>query len=333
MESLLSQLIRLEHIVIDRNAGNMPRDSPGWMSLGRSCALAGVVRAKEREKEIQAWMELRRREEAVDEAGNPEEAAAAERTVRVLATPRARRGRRGLAAATISLRERAPTAASSSSTHTASSSTHDPTARRIRVVPSPPTLRTFSTAFAGPSNPSPQQRSDWSNAFTKGFLDGCATLNKIWGRMQDSSAVRVMRFTDADLEPCPEDGDTPDVFKGVADVAVAGHWIGWEPLAPVVCFGTERMVGQEKRVEDDTLPEAMWRLGMARPGAFDGGNNDDADNAGTISGNGSMTPASAALSAVVPSSVGGLWADEEFVQWGPGHVPGCGHEIGRGIFE
>ncbi|KAG9080474.1 hypothetical protein FRC06_006533, partial [Ceratobasidium sp. 370] len=299
IEKLLSQLIRLRHIVIDRNAGTMPRDSPGWTSFGRACALAGVGRAKAKEKEIQEWFEARRREEAVVQDTNPEHA---ERAVGPTVAPRVKRGRRGLATATISLRDpqpqsrRAPTAARNTSSAQDQGASD---ARRIRIVPSPPTLETFSTAFAGPSNPTPQQRADWTSAFTTGFLDGCRTLNAIWKRMQDSATARIMRFIDTDAEPYPCSEEEEDILKGVADVAVVGHWIGWEPTIPIVCFGTERAVGVGRMTMD-------------------------------IGDSPVMTPGTDVIG---PSLVGGLWEDEAFVQWGLGHVDGCGHNIGRDVFE
>ncbi|KAG8741360.1 hypothetical protein FRC12_015699 [Ceratobasidium sp. 428] len=299
IEHLLSQLVRLQHIVIDRTAGAMPRDTPAWTSFGRTCALAGVARAKAREKVIQEWFEMRRREEVVEQAVNPEQAAVAERAVRP--ETRARRGRKGLATATISLRD--PPPQPRSSTAAARSNVDDTTTlntRRIRIVPSPPTLRTFSTAYAGPSNPTAQQRIDWTNAFTTGFIGGCQTLNAIWKRMQDSTTSRVMRFTETDTEPYTADDE--DVLTGVADIAVVGHWIGWEPTIPIICFGTERSVPAD---------------GFSRMTVDTGEGDDDNRMSGTIG----------------PSSVGGLWEDEEFVEWGPGHVDGCGHHIGRSIFE
>ncbi|KAG8696468.1 hypothetical protein FRC11_000713, partial [Ceratobasidium sp. 423] len=256
--TLLSRLVRLRHVIIDRSAGPMPRDSSGWETLGRVCALAGVERAKEKEHQIQEWVDRKRQEEAAAQ-GNAVEGVPTPAPLAPTPAPRARRGRRGLATATVSLRD--PRLTPNASTSSSSSSTRDPTARRIRVVPSPPTLETFSTAYAGPSNPSTQQRSDWGRAFIKGFLGGCATLKKIWERMQDSATVRVMRFTDTDTEPFPDDDDAPAVFRGVADIAIAGHWIGWEPSAPIICFGSERAViglgkhGEGGQLLADTLDQ------------------------------------------------------------------------------
>jgi hypothetical protein len=144
-----------------------------------------------------------------------------------------------------------------------------------------------------------------------------------------------MRFTDGDAEPYPDDEDMPEVFNGVADIAVVGHWIGWKPTPPIVCFGVERYARASPGDHVASLSDAVWRMRMEQPGAFD--ERSDADTAsqsdypGTMSG--TMTPASTVISNVGPSSVGGLWEDEEFVQWGPGHVEGCGHDIGREIFE
>ncbi|KAH7338805.1 hypothetical protein B0J17DRAFT_706129 [Rhizoctonia solani] len=326
--TLLSRLIRLRHVVIDRNAGPMPRDSPGWASLGRACALAGVERAKEKEHQIQEWMDRQRREEAAargEDAETPIQAHLAPMPV-----SRARRGRRGLAAATISLRD--PRPAPNAPASTASSSTRDPTIRRIRVVPSPPTLETFSTAYAGPSNPSAQQRSDWSKAFVKGFLDGCTTLTKIWQRMQDSATVRVMRFTDNDTELFHDDDDAPAVLRGVADIAIAGHWIGWEPTAPVICFGSERAVIGLNNHTDDDQSLINNRLNQMRIG--DRGDDGTTLSAGIASqGEFPSTIAPIAIANDHPSSVGGLWEEEAFIEWGPGHADGCGHDIGRRMFD
>ncbi|KDN44808.1 hypothetical protein RSAG8_05281, partial [Rhizoctonia solani AG-8 WAC10335] len=228
--------------------------------------------------------------------------------------------------ATVSLRDPRPTPnAPTSST----SSTRDPTIRRIRVVPSPPTLETFSTAYAGPSNPSAQQRSDWSQAFVKGFLDGCNTLNKIWQRMQDSATVRVMRFTETDNEPFHDD-DAPAVFRGVADIAIAGHWIGWKPSVPVICFGSERAAaGLNKHVDDGQPsrdPLNHTRIGDPGPTL----STEIASRGETPS---TMGAGSGAIANDPASSVGGLWEEEGFIEWGPGHADGCGHDIGRLIFD
>ncbi|KAJ1302617.1 hypothetical protein OPQ81_002934 [Rhizoctonia solani] len=328
--TLLSRLARLRHVIIDRSAGPLPRDSPGWEALGRACALAGVERAKEKEQEIQEWMDRKRQEEAAAAHGDEGEALPAPVPLAPTPAPRTRRGRRGLATATISLRDPRPTPNAPAAS---SSSTRDPTARRIRIVPSPPTLQTFSTAYAGPSNPSPQQRSDWSQAFVKGFLDGCGTLKKIWQRIQDSATVRVMRFVDTDSESFYEDDDAPAVLRGVAEVAIAGHWIGWEPSAPIICFGSERPVIRLNRDRDDgqSLVDTLNQTRIGNIGAFDGATPSTAiasqgeapSTIGTVSSANTNDP---------PSSVGGLWEEEDFIEWGPGHTDGCGHDIGRRFF-
>ncbi|CAE6534598.1 unnamed protein product [Rhizoctonia solani] len=325
--SLLSRLVRLRHVIIDRSAGPMPRDSPGWEALGRVCALAGVERAKEKEHQIQEWMDRKRQEEAAAAQGDEAEGATIPPPLAPTPAPRTRRGRRGLATATVSLRDprTTPNAPTSSSL-----STRDPTARRIRVVPSPPTLETFSTAYAGPSNPSTQQRSDWGRAFIKGFLGGCATLKKIWERMQDSATVRVMRFTDTDTEPFPDDDDAPAVFHGVADIAIAGHWIGWEPSPPVICFGSERaVIGSNKHLEvGQPLADTLDQMRIGDSEASDG-----ITLSARIASQGQTGVAPSAISNELPSSVGGLWEEEDFIEWGPGHTNGCGHDIGRQIFD
>ncbi|KAB5589194.1 hypothetical protein CTheo_7369 [Ceratobasidium theobromae] len=332
---LLGQL-NLHHIIIDRSAGPMPRDSPAWAALGRACALAKVEKAKQKEREIQEWVDMKRREEevAIAQANQAEQAPAVQPAPNVpVPTSRARRrGRRGLATSTISLRDSQPQFISLQNTPNSSSSSSGPITRRIRIVPSPPTLRTFSTAFVGPSNPTAQQRSDWGRAFVQGFLDGCGSLNAIWKRMQDSATVRVMRFIDNDTESYqPENEDTPTIFHGVADIAVAGHWIGWEPVEPIICFGTERAAsGSDKNASDDHLmSEALSQIRIgSEPGTTLPTEIASQDETPSAMGGTRFN----AISDVAPSSVGGLWANEAFIEWGAGHAERCGHNIGKRIF-
>lgn len=149
--------------------------------------------------------------------------------------------------------------------------------------------------------------------------------------MQDSATVCVMRFTDTDVDPYPDDDDAPAVFCGVADIAVVGHWIGWEPVAPIICFGTERLSRERQVLSDDAegLSNALWHLGLGQPGDSD--RSVPLAETASTSMSGSITPA--AISNTGPSAVGGLWEEEEFIERGPGHAEECGHTIGRNIFD
>ncbi|CUA67404.1 hypothetical protein RSOLAG22IIIB_03047 [Rhizoctonia solani] len=306
--TLLSRLIRLRHVIIDRNAGPMPRDSSGWASLGRACALAGVERAKEKEQQIQEWMDRKRQEEAL----------AAARSDEAEATPGP-----GFSSSIYPSCPARSTGFGYCDRFPARSSTRAQCTRQQFVF----NPRSNYSSHTRPSNPSAQQRSDWSRAFVKGFRDGCNTLNKIWQRMQDSATVHVMRFTDTDSEPFhDDDDDTPAVFRGVADIATVGHWIGWEPSVPVICFGSERAVpGLNKHADDGQPlidPLNQMRIGDHGPTLSTG-----------IASHGETPSTMGAIANDHPSSVGGLWEEEDFIEWGPGHTDGCGHEIGRRIFD
>lgn len=153
--------------------------------------------------------------------------------------------------------------------------------------------------------------------------------------MQDTATVRIMRFTDTDVEPYPDDEDAPEVLCGVADIAIVGHWIGWEPVIPVICFGTERSawVPQAQGDDAEAPSDAMQQMEM-EPEGFDGSLSAESASQSEHPGmpSGTMTPATV-ISNAGPSAVGGLWEEEEFIEWGPGHAERCGHSIGRYAFD
>lgn len=56
MEQLLGSLPGLKHLIADNCS--LLRGEGDWAAFGKNCALAGVKRAKEREKKLKVWLEL-----------------------------------------------------------------------------------------------------------------------------------------------------------------------------------------------------------------------------------------------------------------------------------
>lgn len=188
MEAVLIRFHGLQHLILD--GCNIARDQSHvteWMNVGKTCATATIRRAKAREKELKTWLE---RNAAgflhSDATGMPPGIA------RPIARP-IRPGRRGLATATISLRE-APTASESDIVPVPAGIV----VPKIRVVPSPPTLLSLSTSS---SNISDTQHQAIRDDFEKGWNEGLAQFAAVKSRLYQSwrNGVRMMRMTaDAD---------------------------------------------------------------------------------------------------------------------------------------
>ena len=198
VDMILMKYHALEHLVLDGCSMLRGELREGeWAAMGKRCALIGVKRAKEREKELRASMEAPR--SSGEAAGSS--AITAETTP---ATTRARRGRRGLAIATISLREREPR--TYGPTVPTPSSGMRPAAK-VRVLPPLPTLRSLSTTL------SPLVRADKyamiRTEFEAGWAEGIAQLEVARARVRASAGngVHVLEMTSASAG-APEHGES-----------------------------------------------------------------------------------------------------------------------------
>ena len=218
VDMILMRYHALEHLVLDGCSVMRGESREGeWVAMGKRCALIGVKKAKEREKEMRAWMEARPRGsgEAVGETAITAETTGPGAT-------RARRGRRGLAFATISFREKeARTYGPSVPTP---SSVMRP-ATKIRVLPPLPTLRSLSTTLSPPG--SADKHAMIRAEFETGWAEGMAELAVARARVRASSGngVHVLEMSTGSVDDKAEDN-------------------GWsakeERTAPVLCLvGTE----------------------------------------------------------------------------------------------
>ncbi|KAG5642172.1 hypothetical protein DXG03_003533 [Asterophora parasitica] len=187
IETLLIHFRNLKHLVLDGCIGLLRGGSPQvlgqelewWFALGRRCALVGVKKARDREKELKAWYDTLIRNAIA--ASSDAEATSVTDEPR-----RARRGRRGLATATITLR-------GSSSLPEAVHPRGPPlpvitgkkgavlTAPKIHIVPPIPILRSISLFPTSTANTPAAVKSDARDRilaeFEKGWNDG---IRVIW---------------------------------------------------------------------------------------------------------------------------------------------------------
>lgn len=196
VEALVARFQNLKYLILDSCTIVRGESHDGeWIALGRMCALATVKAAKDREKKLREWLEINAtRVQANNEDIHQQDTGEPHGR-------RSRPGRRGLATATISLRD-SPTVMVV------------PTARRnmdvpkIRIVPTFPTIRSLSMSF----NTHLREEHTIQTEFNRGWAEGLAQLNAVLNRLHQSwkNGVRMMRVTG---DPGTEDG-----FEGLEDI-------------------------------------------------------------------------------------------------------------------
>ncbi|KAF9511017.1 hypothetical protein BS47DRAFT_1280055, partial [Hydnum rufescens UP504] len=194
LPQLVASLPSLRHLILDGCSLNRE----GWRELGRSCALAGLPKARAREKALSEWITANKAMssptpndgDALPELLPPQNVAVARRP---------RRGRRGLAQSTVSLRSHSPprraTPILSSSSTSAAAAALLPSAAKIRILPPVPRLVTLSTTLS--PVPNALKRADWTEEFESGWASGMDTIRAVWARLRASGrtgTVRVMCF-------------------------------------------------------------------------------------------------------------------------------------------
>lgn len=178
MEGMLIRFHGLQHMILD--GCSVARDqsqATEWNNIGKICATATVRRAKAREKELKTWLQ-HNAATVTTPAGMPQPAAR-----------RIRPGRRGLATATISLREE-PTASEPDIIHIPAGIVIP----KVRVVPSSPTLLSLCTSASSITD---VQHQTIREEFEKGWNEGLVQLAAVKSRLYASwtNGIRMMRIT------------------------------------------------------------------------------------------------------------------------------------------
>ncbi|KAF8079100.1 hypothetical protein FPV67DRAFT_1404358 [Lyophyllum atratum] len=197
IETLLARFKDLKHLILDGCTSLLRGGSPPalgqeldwWTSLGRRCALAGVKKARDREKQLKLWYETLVQVRLSADLGDPPVDRSSE-------PRRPRRGRRGLATATITLRGASspprPVPLSTPASTTAISRTlgKSSVAPKIHIIPPLPVLQTlclFPTPIQNtPAAIKPEARVLILSAFEKGWNDGIRVIWEKRARMGTS---------------------------------------------------------------------------------------------------------------------------------------------------
>ncbi|KAI0319037.1 hypothetical protein OF83DRAFT_1170555 [Amylostereum chailletii] len=199
---LVQRFSGLRHLVVDKcNIVHSDAQSGDWATFGRALAMTGVQRQKEREKQLRQWLT------AMDDG------AANAPPIPVVARPRAKKGRKGLATATISLRDKTQAPAPLPVPPRQGPSSHSRS--RARILPPTPTIRTVSTTT--PMHVSPTEHDAIRAEFARGWGAGLLILSSIRRRLRQSArnGMHMVRFAtiDDDEFSLSEQG-----FDGLVDV-------------------------------------------------------------------------------------------------------------------
>ena len=220
VEALVARFRQLIHLIVDGcNITRGDAQEGEWANVGKTCALATVKAAKERERKLKTWLEAH----AVRNSPDSELATAPEEEV--AAARRARPGRRGLATATISLRD-------PPERMTAPVIRANIVVPKVRVVPSSPILCSLSTT----TRTLYKDKHDAIRAqFERGWDEGLVQLTAIRSRLYQSwkNGVRMMRIAG--------DQGTEEGFEGLEDVDGEGMFYGRDGSrniwpVPVLCL-------------------------------------------------------------------------------------------------
>ncbi|KAF8580813.1 hypothetical protein K439DRAFT_1355890 [Ramaria rubella] len=247
---------RLRHLILD-NTGLC--DNGEWEVLGKACALAGVKHSREREKALKAWAQT----EAMTNNNQDELDGSAPGHVD---GRRPRRGRRGLATATISLRDR-PIDTTPTIPMFLPASESSRQATKIRIMPPPPRLQSLCTNLPrllgqpiGQENIGAQV-AEARASFENGWSKGLSQLQSMWTRLRQSrtNGVRVFRL---DVDGQNELDEDVGKFAGLVEMEEPGRDKAWEGFdatiqPPVLCFSGARGEDWEVSLENNwtTHPE------------------------------------------------------------------------------
>lgn len=227
IEALLIRFRGLKHLVLDECMGllrggqghgdAMGQELEWWSALGRRCALAGVKKARDREKQFKSWLEAQSQGQ-MDDGGGGGPAAEPRRV---------RPGRRGLATATISLRgasalpEPAPLIPPPPSSSLKKNKKSVPV--KIHIVPPLPTLLSISLYPTLKTPISAETQAEIVAEFERGWEDGVRVIWERRARMKTSfvrdptgvgAKPRFLEFRDGG------DVDEEEGFEGLGDVKI-----------------------------------------------------------------------------------------------------------------
>lgn len=212
MEPILARFTKLRHLILDGcSLIRLNMLEIDWRALGNICSLAGVKRANERRKNFEAWFAANAPRSAALNQGQLLASDVGSTVRDDIRHPR--RGRRGLATATISLKE--PSAKDISLSGLKSSLPANISIPQFRVLPPLPSLTSLSIMLP-PQTPD-DKRAKVRADFEKGWIEGLAQLavNRLRLYRSWQNGIRVVRFSE-------EPSISEKGLEGLVDVGVDG---------------------------------------------------------------------------------------------------------------
>ena len=208
VEGLLGGMSHLQVLVLDgcpivsqRTDVQLHAGEPflQWMELGKQLAITGLTRANAREKKLKAWTE--EYYSLVDQRPGDKGAP-------VPREKKVKRGRRGVATATVSLRQPSPERARLAAAGITVPLTRIPGRdERVRVLPAPPALRSLATGLPGGGSPEAQEAA--RAEFERGWAAGISRLSSVRYRhlvSYQNGISRIVRFAERGSEQWAELG-------------------------------------------------------------------------------------------------------------------------------
>jgi hypothetical protein len=245
IDALLVRFQKMQHLILDKcriSRGELREGE--WAALGKICALSGVKRAKEREKQLKSWLEAN----TVHSSAREQQMDLAPESQGQVATRRGRRGRRGLATATISLRASPPR--EDSSPRTIPNGVVIP---KIRILPSTPSILSLATTTHSIAH---DKHTTIRDEFERGWIEGLAQVNAIRARLLLSwkNGIRVVRFSN-------ESHSTEDGLDGLVDVESGDEitLIGDTLKSPVLCLAGAGRDGKHVEGCGHTVAWGIWK--------------------------------------------------------------------------
>ncbi|KAG8825581.1 hypothetical protein FRC17_008611, partial [Serendipita sp. 399] len=239
---LLPQFPSLRHLILDE-CPIVPRSTEltgEYSTLGRLCATSSMDMAREKGKKLKEFAAAQRAAMTVKPPPNAtlEKSASAQLS-------KVKRGRRGLAAPTFSLRDKAGKPESTTLTNSsvgiadaASLALFD----KIRILPTQCKLQTICTTVF--KTPTQEQVKSWQEEFAVGWMQGSSTLEAVQKRLLSSltyGIIRLYRFATPEelLQGTKNHASEHPSLEGLVEVTVDGFeaCIQTSTRPPRLCFG------------------------------------------------------------------------------------------------
>lgn len=239
-DMILVRFPSLKHLILD--GCSFLRGEGDWNDLGKRCALAGVRRAKQKEQVLKSWVDANR----TTEEDPPNQGR------------RAKRGRKGLATATISLRGSLDVASTASQLSVSQVSLQR--AAKIRILPSLPTLKTLSITVAPWVKP--DKFSMLRAEFEAGWAEGMALLAVTEARLMSGAKNRyqIMRFSSSFEFENSQDDSLEEGLEGLENVGAEDRASSRDNIRlspPVLCFSGP---GRGPKHEENCGHSVAWEV-------------------------------------------------------------------------